>query len=372
MSVHTQSDSHEAGLNAGAAMNRVSVFCERSPSRDDVERSLAGFFHVRFVGVDRMGEHGPEEFTVVDVNLRHTPHLLDIKEWLKRKPKDGKAILAIDQSSRIELTRAYAVGATDVVSRPLSGRELLAKLCGDFAALAGDTATFDATDNPGAEAAVGALQGVFSAVSLGQSVDAIAVQSAGDAVVNELETQGLKSWVETVRRHHSQTYQHCMLVTGVAVAFGQHIGLPQKERQRLSTAGMLHDLGKARIPISILEKAGPLDPNELEVMRQHPQFGVDALGSETGLAPEMLDVVLHHHELLDGSGYPHGLQANEIADLVRIMTISDIYGALIERRSYKPPLTSQASYQILLDMGPKLDKDLVREFGFVLGLDQGD
>lgn len=358
-------------MNAGAMMNRVSVFCERSPSRDEIERSLAGLFQVRFVGVDRLSEHEPEEFTVVDVNLKHTPHLLEIKEWLKRRPKEGKAILAIDQSSRIEVTRAHAVGATDVVSRPLSGRELLAKLCGDFAALAGDTLTFDVTDSPGAEAAVGALQNVFSAVTLGQNVDSAAIHTAGDAVVNELEAQGLKSWVETVRRHHSQTYQHCMLVTGVAVAFGQHIGLPQRERQRLSIAGMLHDLGKARIPIAILEKPGPLDASELEVMRHHPQLGVDALGVETGLAPEMLDVVLHHHEYLDGSGYPHGLQGNEIKDLVRIMTISDVYGALIERRSYKPPLTSAAAYQMLLDMGPKLDKDLVREFRFVAGLDHG-
>lgn len=231
--------------------------------------------------------------------------------------------------------------------------------------------TFDVTDSPGAEAAVGALQNVFSAVTLGQNVDSTAIHTAGDAVVNELEAQGLKSWVETVRRHHSQTYQHCMLVTGVAVAFGQHIGLPQRERQRLSIAGMLHDLGKARIPIAILEKPGPLDVSELEVMRHHPQLGVDALGVETGLAPEMLDVVLHHHEYLDGSGYPHGLQGNEIKDLVRIMTISDVYGALIERRSYKPPLTSAAAYQMLLDMGPKLDKDLVREFRFVAGLDHG-
>lgn len=353
-------------------MNRVSVFCERAPNKNDIQRSLAGLFDVRFLGIERIAEHEPEEITVVDVNLRHTPHLLDIKEWLKRRPKDGKVILAIDQGSRIEVTRAYAVGATDVVSRPLNPRELLGKLCGDFAALAGDTTTFEAADSPGAEAAVDALQNVFSAVLLGQNVDPVAVTEAGDAIVGELESQGLKSWVDTVRKHHSQTYQHCMLVTGVAVAFGQHIGLPARERQRLSVAAMLHDLGKARIPLAILEKPGPLDQDELVVMRRHPQLGADALGQDSGLAPEMLDVVLHHHEYLDGSGYPHGLQGGEIADLVRIMTISDIYGALIERRSYKPPMTSQVAYHVLLDMGPKLDKDLVREFRFVAGFDQSD
>ena len=73
-------------------------------------------------------------------------------------------------------------------------------------------------------------------------------------------------------------------------------------------------------------------------------------------------MVVHHHEYLDGSGYPHGLRASEISDLVRMITISDVFGALIERRSYKPPMTGQAAYQILLDMGPKIDQALVRAF----------
>ena len=103
-------------------------------------------------------------------------------------------------------------------------------------------------------------------------------------------------------------------------------------------------------------------------MRKHPQYGLDALGTVSTLHAEMLDMVVHHHELLDGSGYPHGLQGNEISDLVRIMTISDVFGALIERRSYKAPLSGDAAYQILLDMGPKLDKDLVRAFKFASGI----
>ena len=103
-------------------------------------------------------------------------------------------------------------------------------------------------------------------------------------------------------------------------------------------------------------------------MRKHPEYGLEALAATSALPAEMLDMVVHHHELLDGSGYPHGLQASEISDLVRIMTISDVFGALIEKRSYKPPMSSEAAYQILLDMGPQLDKDLVRAFKFASGI----
>jgi HD-GYP domain-containing protein (c-di-GMP phosphodiesterase class II) len=79
-------------------------------------------------------------------------------------------------------------------------------------------------------------------------------------------------------------------------------------------------------------------------------------------------MVVHHHEYLDGSGYPHGLRANEISDLVRIMTICDIFGALIEQRSYRAPMPGAKAYQILVELGPKLDKELVREFEFAARL----
>jgi HD-GYP domain-containing protein (c-di-GMP phosphodiesterase class II) len=82
----------------------------------------------------------------------------------------------------------------------------------------------------------------------------------------------------------------------------------------------------------------------------------------------MIDMVVHHHEYLDGSGYPHGLKGSEISDLVRILTIADIFGALVERRSYKAPRSAEAAYRVLLDMGSKLDTDLVREFRAVARL----
>jgi len=82
----------------------------------------------------------------------------------------------------------------------------------------------------------------------------------------------------------------------------------------------------------------------------------------------MIDMIVHHHEYLDGSGYPHGLQKQEISDFVRMMTIADIFSALIERRSHRSALMSQTAYKMIVEMGDKLDKDLVREFGFISSL----
>jgi HD-GYP domain-containing protein (c-di-GMP phosphodiesterase class II) len=115
------------------------------------------------------------------------------------------------------------------------------------------------------------------------------------------------------------------------------------------------------IPVTILEKPGALDANEMAIMKKHPEYGVEALKG-ADLQPEMIDIVLHHHEYLDGSGYPHGLAAHEICDLVRIMTIVDIYSALIEHRAYRPAMPYRKAYDILREMGAKLDQDLVRAF----------
>src|SRR6185503_19979777 len=93
----------------------------------------------------------------------------------------------------------------------------------------------------------------------GEAFSASAVKASGDGVIGHLEAQGLISWIDTVRTHHSFTYQHSLLVTGLAVAFGQQIGATRADRQLLSIAGMLHDIGKARIPLAILEKPGRLD-----------------------------------------------------------------------------------------------------------------
>jgi putative nucleotidyltransferase with HDIG domain len=212
------------------------------------------------------------------------------------------------------------------------------------------------------------LHGIFSTAGAGTPLDLAVINTAGDAIVGQIEEHGLRSWIDTVRKHHSQTYQHCLLVTGVAVAFGQHLGFSPADRHRLSVAGMVHDIGKVRVPIAILEKPTALVEHEMAVLRKHPEFGLEALKDTPGLSRDMLDIVIHHHEYLDGSGYPHGLSAREIPDFVRIATICDVFGALLERRAYKAPIRGDIAYQMLLEMGPKLDKDLVREFRFASAL----
>ncbi len=114
----------------------------------------------------------------------------------------------------------------------------------------------------------------------------------------------MREWLTTVGRHHTDSYRHCLFVTGFAVAFAQHLGMREDDQRRVARAALLHDVGKAFIPVAILDKPGKLTGEEMIEIRQHPRLGYDALAAEGSFPPEMLDVVLHHHEFLDGTGYP--------------------------------------------------------------------
>jgi putative nucleotidyltransferase with HDIG domain len=339
-------------------MHRLVLISDRPAAVQGLVQELSQLFEVDCVPLHATSETEPGDFNIIDVHLARAG-ISDLQLWLRRKPRAAPAVFAVDEHSEQETVQAFSMGASDVMPRPLQARALAGKFLGDIAALAAPECL------PGSEAlsaGVVALQDIFASARLGAPLQPQAIESAGEAVAAQIEADGLGEWVGAVRHHHSQTYQHCLIVTGVAVSFGQCLGFASNDLRRLATAGLLHDVGKSRIPLSILEKPGPLSSDELEVMRQHPVFGYEALRALPGLSPEMLDVVVHHHESLDGSGYPHGLQGDEISDLVRVMTVADIFGALIERRSYKPPMAGEAAYQILLKMGPKLDQDIVRAF----------
>jgi putative nucleotidyltransferase with HDIG domain len=344
-------------------MNQLVAICDSPEDARCIGRQLMGIFETQDVPSDRILDAGPPgQFSVISVDLNDLEKIRDLRQWLKQKPKAAKLIFITEKGSRLKSAQAYALGATDIIHRPMDITAVLVKPCGGFKALAEGPSDFQSDASPGIVAVLGALEDVFASAVAGTPPDQAVMDKAGEAVIQQIRAEGLETWIETVRKHHSQTYQHCLLVTGLAVGFGKHLGLSQPDLKRLSFAGMLHDIGKAKIPLSILEKPGALDENEMGIIKKHPLLGSEVLAAVPDLPAQMIDAVVHHHEYLDGSGYPHGLNGTEISDLVRILTISDIYGALIERRAYKPPLPGAVAYQILLDMGPKLDRDLVREF----------
>ncbi len=110
---------------------------------------------------------------------------------------------------------------------------------------------------------------MFTAVTLGQPLDIDGTREAGRQIAERITEHGLSEWLTTVRRHHEGTYQHCLLVTGVAIDFGLSLGVRRPDLERLYSAAMFHDIGKAQIPLAILDKPGRLDDAERALTRAH-------------------------------------------------------------------------------------------------------
>jgi putative nucleotidyltransferase with HDIG domain len=205
-----------------------------------------------------------------------------------------------------------------------------------------------------------ALDRIFALGRKPGSLDMPKIDEQSGRIIESLGRSGISDWISGVRQHHDSTYQHCLLVTGTAVGFGHQLGFRPDDLRRIALGALMHDLGKARVPVGILDKPSELTPAERAVIQTHPEVGVELLGDPAGMPPDVRDIVLKHHEYLDGTGYPFGIEAADIPDVVRLITIADVFAALIERRAYRPPMSGEDAYDILLKMGSKLDQPIVR------------
>ena len=295
---------------------------------------------------------------MIDADLRKAAPVEQIKRVLRDLSSVSEKLFVVQSHLNHMVAQAYALGATAVVSRP---KEIITKLEQiEVAQKAAQAGTADAPPENADSAA--AFASMFSAVRSGKPFMLSDAENATSDIINGIEKNGLSVWLDDVRRYHEGTFQHCLLVTGVAVGFALDLKFAHSDVKQLGLAATLHDIGKARIPLSILDKPGRLDPNEQEIMMRHPVIGYELLQAIPEMTPAILDGVRHHHEYLDGSGYPDGLTAPQISDLVRLLTISDIFAALIESRPYRPAMSRQEAYKILCTMDGKLERPLVKAF----------
>jgi len=171
-----------------------------------------------------------------------------------------------------------------------------------------------------------------------------------------------------IREKDDYLLEHSLNVAILLANFGRHLGMSEQQVQDLSYAGFLHDIGKIQIPDDILNKPGRLTANEMEMMKEHVQYGVDYL-TETGIEDFLVMTISEHHERLDGLGYPYGKKGDDISQAGRMLAIADMYDALTADRVYRAGLSSQKAFSILLSDAPlRLDLPLVQQFIKCMGI----
>jgi putative nucleotidyltransferase with HDIG domain len=138
-----------------------------------------------------------------------------------------------------------------------------------------------------------------------------------------------------LKNANEYTYMHSVAVCALMIALARQLGLDQEQVREAGLAGLLHDIGKMAIPNAVLNKPGKLTDNEFSVVRGHPQAGTRMLLDSKQVGGLVLDVCLHHHEKIDGSGYPHRLAGEQISLYARMGAVCDVYDAITSNRPYK-------------------------------------
>ena len=207
-------------------------------------------------------------------------------------------------------------------------------------------------------------------VRLGQAVDTDAAKELVTEVADSItRSPHALVWLTNMKERDEYTSIHCMNVCVMSVSFGRTLGMNKAELEILGLGGLLHDLGKMRVPLEILNKPGKLTFEEFEVMKTHPMEGYNMLKEQGDLPSEVLDIVKHHHERRNGKGYPSQLEGNQINNMTRIVAIVDVYDAITSDRCYHNAISPYDALKNMYEwVKEDFDKDMIEKFIKCLGI----
>lgn len=190
-----------------------------------------------------------------------------------------------------------------------------------------------------------------------------AIRAACQPLITAIRSKNIRNILQAVREHDDYTFAHSLRVGVFLSMFGSGIGLSPEDQNVLTIGGLLHDLGKIRIPTLVLNKPGRLSDAEFDIMKGHVPATLQILERCKDVPRAALVIAGQHHERLDGSGYPNGLTAAQLNDLARMAGIADVFSALTDRRVYKSAIAPEPAFDIMRrDMHRHLDQQLLERF----------
>jgi hypothetical protein len=189
-------------------MNRLTAVCDSSEKYRLLSAQLKDLFEPVFVPLDKIEQSEPPgHFCIVAVDLKSVAQIFSLRQWLKTRPPGCRLIVMTERGSRLQEAQAFALGASNVVHRIDDIAAALVKPMQQFAALAGAISDLRSDAHRGVTAALGALTDAFAVALIGGPLDRAVIDKAGDAIIEQIGGNGLLSWIDTVRRHHSQGWR---------------------------------------------------------------------------------------------------------------------------------------------------------------------
>ncbi len=181
-----------------------------------------------------------------------------------------------------------------------------------------------------------AVQSLLSEARMGHAVNADTCLPLVSEIASSVwRNSGALVSLARLKTHDDYSYMHSVAVCALMVSLARQLGQTEAQARDAGLAGLLHDIGKAKMPIEVLNKPGKLTVDEYTVMKSHPERGHQLLAASGEVGAVALDVCLHHHERPDGKGYPHGLVGDAISLPARMGALCDVYDAITSNRPYK-------------------------------------
>lgn len=236
-----------------------------------------------------------------------------------------------------------------------------------------DSATWT-EEFPKAKAAVDALtetvDSIFDQVSHGGALDVVKVKKSVEPMIDSISRNpDACIWLARMKQQDAYTYQHSVGASIWAVALGRQLGLPKSDLRSLAIGGLLFDIGKLKVNPELLDAARSLTDEEFAELRSHVSLGVEMITGSGLMNKDVLDMVAHHHERHDGSGYPGGLSGDAIPVYARIAAIVDCYDAITSHRSYARAIPPSLAIKNLYEWRDiDFQAELVEEFIQAVGI----
>ena len=210
-----------------------------------------------------------------------------------------------------------------------------------------------------------ALQGVEYMYSNPTSADSVdAARETSSILLNSLnQNNGVNISINSLKVSDDYTFKHCVDVATMGMLVAKKVGMNDKDVQDIATAGLLHDLGKVEIPKEVLNKPGKLTNEEFDMIKKHPIYGYNFVKNNNKLSEGTKQGILMHHEKIDGTGYPLGVKTSKIHRFGRLLSVVDVYDALVTKRPYRDDMIEQATaIEMLLGMSPQFDVNFLNAF----------
>ncbi len=213
------------------------------------------------------------------------------------------------------------------------------------------------------------IEQLLASAKSGGPVDIKEAQKIVDRLVQQSTNHNLMMQMSNLRNRRDRNAGHALNTAILAIAFGKYLGHSEDRLKLLGLGAILHDIGKTHIPNEILNKPGKFTEDELTLIKRHPNDGYELLMAADKVPDEVLNMVRHHHERVDGSGYPYGIKGNDVPLSVGIISLADAYETLTTDNPYQPAFTPIQALQRLRTTGTEsFGKDLMQDFMRFMGL----